>query len=229
MKNYFESYSHCLLILITYFDDLVALIKTTSRASISSLNLLDNALCSSVMLEKWSFKSDKDWLIPFVCLVTRSLCINNSAENNSKMYFTWTEIKKKSSPLMNNFNSIVNIKDLITKVITARKRSLGQGNVFTHVCHSVQGGSLYDVSSCLDVWCHVPSGVGGSLSLVPCSFGGGSLSGRLLDRDLPPLPRTIKSERYASYWNAFLFEVETTQLLFSWPYKFFQNHLETVI
>ena len=52
------------------------------------------------------------------------------------------EIKKKSSPLMNNFNSIVHIKDLITKVITARKRSLGQGNVYTHVCHSVHGGGV---------------------------------------------------------------------------------------
>ena len=26
-------------------------------------------------------------------------------------------------------------------IITARKRSLGQGNVFTRVCHSVHGGS----------------------------------------------------------------------------------------
>ena len=28
-------------------------------------------------------------------------------------------------------------------IFTARKRSLGQGNVFTHVCHSVHGGGVY--------------------------------------------------------------------------------------
>ena len=27
-----------------------------------------------------------------------------------------------------------------TCIITARKRNLGQGNVFTHLCHSVHGG-----------------------------------------------------------------------------------------
>ena len=46
--------------------------------------------------------------------------------------------------------------------------NLGQGNVFTHVCHSVHGSGLYDVTSCLATWCHVPSR--GSLSLIPCSF-----------------------------------------------------------
>ena len=28
----------------------------------------------------------------------------------------------------------------ITRIFTARKRSLGQGNIFTRVCHSVHGG-----------------------------------------------------------------------------------------
>ena len=47
-------------------------------------------------------------------------------------------------------------------LITASKRSVGQGNVFTHVCHSVYSGrgSLYDVTSCLAAWSHVPSGRG---------------------------------------------------------------------
>ena len=39
-------------------------------------------------------------------------------------------------------------------VITARKRSLGQGNVFTGVCLSI---GEYDVTSCLVVWFHVHS------------------------------------------------------------------------
>ena len=54
-------------------------------------------------------------------------------------------------------------------LVTARKRSLGQGNVFTHVCHSGHGGKGLCMMS-LPVWSHVPSG--------------GSLSRRcLLDRD----------------------------------------------
>ena len=40
------------------------------------------------------------------------------------------------------FSSDLNIK---IRIITARKRSLGQGNVFTSVCHSVHGGG----SACL--------------------------------------------------------------------------------
>ena len=43
-------------------------------------------------------------------------------------------------------------------IFTARKRSFRQGNVFTRVCHSVHKGSLYDVTSCLTTWSHVPSG-----------------------------------------------------------------------
>ena len=44
--------------------------------------------------------------------------------------------------------------------ITARKQSLGQGTVFTRVCLFSNAGSLYDVTSCLTAWSHVPSGRG---------------------------------------------------------------------
>ena len=62
-------------------------------------------------------------------------------------------------------------------LVTACKLSLGQGNVFTGVCQLFcsGGGSLYDVTSCLADWSHVPSG---SLSLVPCSFQGVGVSVR---------------------------------------------------
>ena len=53
-------------------------------------------------------------------------------------------------------------------IITARKRSLGQGNVFTCVCYSVHGEGV-------SVWCHFLSGC-----LVPCSFEGVSVSGSML-------------------------------------------------
>ena len=90
------------------------------------------------------------------------------------------------------------------QVITTRKRSLGQGNVFTHVCYSVHRGrgSLYDVTSCLVAWPHVPSR--GSLSRGD-SAGGVSVQGVLSGR--PPRqrpPHMGKSGRYTSYWNAFL-------------------------
>ena len=55
-------------------------------------------------------------------------------------------------------------------IITARKRSLGQGNIFAPVCHSVHGGGVWSRGVCL-LW-----GEGGACSqgghLVP---GGGCL------------------------------------------------------
>ena len=60
--------------------------------------------------------------------------------------------------------------------------------MFLHlsVSHSVhrEKGSLYNVTSCLAAWPHVPSG--GSLSLVPCSFQG--VSGGS-PRQRPPIDR----------------------------------------
>ena len=55
-------------------------------------------------------------------------------------------------------------------IITARKRSLGQGNVFTNVCHSVHRGVMMS----LPVWLSGPVFLlGGGL----CPGGGGSLKG----------------------------------------------------
>ena len=63
-------------------------------------------------------------------------------------------------------------KDKILQMIDFNRSqiSLGQGNVFTSLTHSVHWGrvSEYDVTSCLVDWSHVPSG--GYLYLVPCSF-----------------------------------------------------------
>ena len=132
-------------------------------------------------------------------------------------------------------------------IFTARKRSLGQGNVFTCVCHSVYwwGG--------ISVWCHFLSDC-----LVPCSFGRvsvsgpmsllgslcpgegavclgvslcrgslsrGSLSGRPPNRD----PRTVKSGQYTSYWNAFLLCTISSYLF--WPYwrNQFDNNVTFII
>ena len=89
----------------------------------------------------------------------------------------------------------------------SRKWSLRQGNIFTGVCLSM--GSLYDVTSCLAAWSHIPSR---SLPFSQCSNvpSRGSLSrervsvGGCLCREIP---QTQKSGRYASHWNAFLFHI----------------------
>ena len=96
------------------------------------------------------------------------------------------------------------------KFITARKRSLGQGDAFIASVIFVQGGlclggslsrrvSVQGVSvqgslSGRGALCLGGACPGGSLSR------GRSLSGRPLDRD----PPTVKSRRYVFYWNAFL-------------------------
>ena len=120
-------------------------------------------------------------------------------------------------------------KLIIYLIVTVRKQSLGRGTIFLPVC-LFTGGSLYDVTSCLAAWSHVPSG--GSLSLVTCSFGGlylgvsvqgvsvwgslsggslsrGFLSGGSLSRRVSSWQRThhtVRSRRYACYSNAFLFD-----------------------
>ena len=128
------------------------------------------------------------------------------------------------------------------KIITTRKRSLGQGNVFRSM--SVHGGRV-------SVWCHflsgflVPCSFWGYLSLVPCSFLGVSVSGPMFFRRgisvsglmfLPggflshPMfllggpcpggsgqrpPHIVKSRWYASYWNAFLLWYKIAQRVWS--------------
>ena len=90
-------------------------------------------------------------------------------------------------------------------IFTARKRSLGQGNVFTRVCHSI----LHDDTSSLAAWSQVPSGgsVFGPMFLLRGR--GVSVSGPMFLRgglppgQRPPLPQL----RYAFYWNTFLLGV----------------------
>ena len=87
-----------------------------------------------------------------------------------------------------------------TQVVTARKRSLGQGNIFIGVCQEFcsQGGCLLPGVS-------VPGG-GGCL-VQGVSARGGACSGGwcLLPGGVPGGdPHGWLLLRYASYWNAFL-------------------------
>ena len=81
-------------------------------------------------------------------------------------------------------------------VFTARKRSLGQGNVFTGVCLST--GEVPGPGG----WrgCLLPGGVPALGGGVPAP---GGLVWGVPGGDLPP--DGYCCGRYASYWNAFLF------------------------
>ena len=72
-------------------------------------------------------------------------------------------------------------------IITARKRSLGQGIVFTPVCHSVHRGR---VSLTENPWIETSPG-----QRPP---------GQRPPGQRPP--RAVKSGWYSSYWNAFLLD-----------------------
>ena len=104
-----------------------------------------------------------------------------------------------------------------TSVSTARKRSLGQGNVFTGVCLSTGGlcPSMHqrslDQGVCPGGLCTGVSVQGGlcpgGISVQGVSVWGylsreGLCQGDPLDRDPPCM---VTSRQYASYWNAFLF------------------------
>ena len=98
-----------------------------------------------------------------------------------------------------------------------------EGNVFTPVCHSVHGGGEFTVPACITgrmtrwglcpgevsvQWGAFPGGLclGGLCPGGPSPEGvfvqkGGLCPGRVSVRETP---NTVKSRRYASYWNAFL-------------------------
>ena len=80
-------------------------------------------------------------------------------------------------------------------IITSRKRGLGQGNVFTRVCHSVYGGFH-------------PLG-GAVLGRVVLSLTGGVMKGASMKWGVSMKGSAMKgvpstSGCYVSYWNAFL-------------------------
>ena len=92
---------------------------------------------------------------------------------------------------------------LAKEVFTARKRSLGQGNVFTGICLSTGGGLASQNQKLHDQ--------GASASSRGVCIRRGLHPGRGLDR---PPSRYMgyygirsTSGRYASYWNAFLLSV----------------------
>ena len=90
---------------------------------------------------------------------------------------------------------------------TARKRSLGQGNIFSNMRLTVRGGGGLCMMS-LHVWLPGPMFLPGegapcAWSHVPWMGGGVSVQGGLCQGDSSGqrLPHTVKGGWYASYWN----------------------------
>ena len=112
-------------------------------------------------------------------------------------------------------------KQMHTRIITARKRSLGQGNIFTPVCHSVHTGGVCVVApggacvvlfggACVvlfggRVWFYLGGGVHGFSGGHVWFFWRGGMRGFFSFFGYNEI-RSM-SGRYASCWNAFLFQL----------------------
>ena len=95
-------------------------------------------------------------------------------------------------------------------IFNARKRSLGQGNVFTPVCHSVHRGE----GGLSNPPMQIPQGWADPLDAEPprCRPPGlgrppaGWADPQRAGQTPHPPPIRSTSGRYASYWNAYLFK-----------------------
>ena len=94
----------------------------------------------------------------------------------------------------------------LTLIFTARKRSLGQGNIFTSVCQEFcsRGGCLLGGGGCLLPQGSAPAGVPGPRGCLV---------------ETPPAPDGYCCARYASYWNAFLFFILVWFWVFFWRFR----------
>ena len=93
-------------------------------------------------------------------------------------------------------------------IITARKRSLGQGNIFTPVCHSVHRG--WGLPQCMLGYHPLTLGPGTPWDQAPPGPGPpgdppGSRHPLLPQEQSRHWEIRSMSRRYASYWNAILF------------------------
>ena len=142
--------------------------------------------------EKWINK-DSIWLHVVPLKTGWATATNLLLRTN--ILFVW----QHSNEILPSFSSAATMD----KLFTARKRSLGQGDVFTPVCHSVHGGrgvSQHAMDKGVSQHAMGRGGVSASGSL-----GGVCL---LVRRGVHlPLPRRVAhwGRRYTYYWNAFLF------------------------
>ena len=113
----------------------------------------------------------------------------------------------------------------IISCVTSSKVTLrvGQGNIFRSVCHSIHMGGLCMMSFPVwlpgpmfllgGLWSNVPSwGVSVEEDLCPRGLCTRGISVKVVSV-WEGLPDMVKSGRYASYWNAFLFNLISETLL----------------
>ena len=88
---------------------------------------------------------------------------------------------------MNYLSPVFSCKYIINPVITARKRSLGQGNIFAPVCHSVHRGEYLGRCTPQTRYTHPPAP--GTPPGTRCTLGPGTPSNQVPPRTKWP-PRT---------------------------------------
>ena len=96
------------------------------------------------------------------------------------------------------------------QIITARKRSLGQGNVLTPVCDSVQRGCVADTPSRQTPLFRHPQADTPNADNPPLRQTPSGRPSRQTPPRQVPLPNqgdSHRSGRYAPYWNAFLLRI----------------------
>ena len=165
---------------------------------------------------KWSILSYRIW--PNLSALNLMLAVNFIFASNKLLPHTSMDVRGDIDRLIRNYFYMYNLEPwtninflyVIFTVITARKRSLGQGNVFTPDSFYSPGGGV--VPACNGQGVCTPECSGGRRCVWLRGVTGGVWSGVH-----PPLMVTL-SGRYASYWNASL----------CIAYLFLQQHLSIV-
>ena len=124
------------------------------------------------------------------------------------LFFQKMAKNKRLTPLLGCGPMHCPDKTFIDFLFTARKRSLGQGNIFRSMCQEFcpqGGGGGCGIPACLAG--HMTNQQGGASSGGACSGGGVPALEGVCSRGVPGGdPRDgYCCGRYASYWNAFLF------------------------
>ena len=139
----------------------------------------------------------------------------NPNDDATHVHTYYNDTKHEIAPtwlMGKSFFSALVFERLSFYVVIPRKRSFGQDNIFTPVCHSVHGGGgcypnmhcrCYPSMPCRG--CTIPACIAGGIPLYLAW--GSALGGGLVET---PPPDGYCCGQYASYWNAFLFRYNFT-------------------
>ena len=144
-------------------------------------------------------------------------CFLFTVESETGYKTDYVYLKALTHPARKTLTSAWFVNSLV--IITARKRSCGQGYVFTSVCHSVNEGGVC-LSACWDTtpWEQTPPRADTPLSGADTPLPGADTHTPGADtpqEQTPNSPREADSGirsmsgRYASYWNAFVLSMRS--------------------